>query len=474
MKREYLWLAVSLFFFALPGRALAQPDQYELGRRLGAFELAWEKVAGAQARKQALAVLRPVTLLMLATQFDEAGRAFDEARHALTEMKEVPPATLWAESLCVRLATRLIDAKETALPFTVQQFYKPKAAPVPDARLGLQLLAGLGGKLFEVPLGQVPSEGSLPLQGASEGDHLLHITIRTGDRVAAQTLFRVSIVKDLKPRLEKLKQAVAAFGTTLGTTDQESVREICDVIDALDKKETRESDYPAARLLAEAEAAVLAINAGKSYYGGDKTGQFWLRLPNGPSALPVRLMAPDAVKEKKPLPLVIAMHGLVGSENLFFEAFGAGTTVKLCRERGWLLVAPHNRLLGSYSTNDVINEVAKLYPVDRNKVFVIGHSLGARQAVTAALQSPSRIAAVAALAGGQVKLKSDVKQVPVFIGVGTNDLAILGARGLRDNLKKAGVKTVEYREYQDFEHFVIVRESLPDVFAMFDRVAKAQ
>jgi acetyl esterase/lipase len=472
MKRRYICLISGLLFLALQGRVLAQPDQYELGRRIGAFELAWEKQSDGQARKRALAAVRPATLLMLTQQLDEAGRAFDEARYALTETKEVPPATLWADSLCVRLGTRLIDDKEVSLPFTVQQFYKPKAPPAENVRIGLQLIAGLGGKVMQVPLTKLPMEGNMPLTDPAEGDHMLHITIRVGDKVAAQTLFRVSVVKDLKPRLEKLRQAVAALGTKPGTTDQESVREIAATLTSLDQKQTLQSDYPAARLLREAESAIAAMSAGQSYYGGDKTGQFWLRLATSGGPLPARLLAPDAVKEKKPLPLVIAMHGIAGSENLFFEAFGVGMTVKLCRERGWLLVAPHNRLLGSYSIDDVVNEVAKLYPVDRSKVFVIGHSLGAKQAMNAVLQSPGRIVAVAALAGGNVKIKAPITNTSFFIGVGTNDIAALSSRGLRDNLRKAGVKTVEYREYPDVDHFVVVREALPDVFAMFDKVAR--
>jgi pimeloyl-ACP methyl ester carboxylesterase len=473
MHQRIIYFVSCILCIVCHGRALAQPDQYELGRRIGAFELAWDKTTDAQARKKALAILRPATMLMLTTKLGEAGRTFDEARHALTETSTVPGATLWADAMCVRLATRLVDATETTLPFTVDYFYPPKAPPEKDARLGLQLFSGLGGKLVQVPLTQVPMQASLPLSGVSEGDHPLHITVRVGDKVVAQTLFRVSLVKDLKPRLDKLRQAVAFFGKKLGTTDRDSVREIVAKMDALDRKETLQSDYPAARLLPEAEAAVNAIQAGKRFYGGDKTGQFWLRLPNGPTSVPVRLFAPDAVKEQKSLPLVIAMHGLTGSENLFFEAYGSGLTVKLCRDRGWLLVAPHNQPLGTYSTQDVINEVAKLYPVDMSKVFVIGHSLGARQAVNAAIQNPGRIAAVAALGGGLGTIKSDLRQVAFFIGMGSNDpdpLAMLAARGLNNNLRKAGVKTVEFHEYPDVEHFVIVREALPEVFAMFDKV----
>ena len=37
---------------------------------------------------------------------------------------------------------------------------------------------------------------------------------------------------------------------------------------------------------------------------------------------------------------------------------------------------------------------------------------------------------------------------------------------------KAGVRTVEYREYPEVEHMMIVPIALPEVFALFDRAAK--
>ena len=55
---------------------------------------------------------------------------------------------------------------------------------------------------------------------------------------------------------------------------------------------------------------------------------------------------PRGAAKGKPLPLVIALHGAGGSENMFFDAYGNGKIVDLCRKRGWLLVAPRLSFFG--------------------------------------------------------------------------------------------------------------------------------
>src|SRR5271155_3114184 len=68
MKRQRIWLAIGVLGLVLPERAMAQADQYELGRRLGSFELVWEKQTDAQPRRKALAVLQPMMLQMILGQ----------------------------------------------------------------------------------------------------------------------------------------------------------------------------------------------------------------------------------------------------------------------------------------------------------------------------------------------------------------------------------------------------------------------
>jgi hypothetical protein len=62
--------------------------------------------------------------------------------------------------------------------------------------------------------------------------------------------------------------------------------------------------------------------------------------------------------------------------------------------------------------------------------------------------------------------------VPVFVGVGDNDpYALAGARALNKALAAAGARALTFKEYPGVEHLAIVREALPDAFAVFDGVA---
>src|SRR5262249_48359937 len=247
---------------------------------------------------------------------------------------------------------------------------------------------------------KLPLTVNVPLKGLAEGEYVLAAEVVAGDKVLARTEQALSVAARLGERVEKLQKGVKALPAEPATADKETLRETTKVLTALHQKEARETIYPASRLLKEAEAALEAVTEGKAYHGGKRTGQFWLTFP-GKEPLHVRLLAPEAVKLGKPLPLVIALHGARGSENMFFDAYGRGAIVGQCEERGRLLVSP--RVAGFDSGPNlpaVIDEVAKLYPVDKKRVFVVGHSMGAGQAVTAAGDAPEKFAAVAALGGG--------------------------------------------------------------------------
>ena len=120
---------------------------------------------------------------------------------------------------------------------------------------------------------------------------------------------------------------------------------------------------------------------------------------------------------------------------------------------------------------EILDQLAKRYPIDMKRVFVVGHSMGAMQTVELVQKHPGKFAAVAVLgAGGTVRDAKAFADLPIFIGIGEKDTLMLNAaRGLNKSL--GGTKKLTYKEYPDIEHMVIVRESLPDVFALFENVA---
>src|SRR5690606_5165427 len=142
------------------------------------------------------------------------------------------------------------------------------------------------------------------------------------------------------------------------------------------------------------------------------------------------LFVPAAPPRADRAPLVIAVHGAGGSENLFFDGYGDGKVVQLAAPRGWFVVAPRNELSG-IDNAALAASLAERYPIDLTKVFLVGHSMGAMAVMQNASRTPDRFAAVAALGGGGSVRRSDaLTKVPFFVGVGSRDFALGQARAL--------------------------------------------
>jgi pimeloyl-ACP methyl ester carboxylesterase len=459
------------FLFALvllgcwSGNLFAQPLRFELGQRTRAMELAWEAQPNAAARKRATTHLKQAVTLFFAFKLNDAAQQLDQARFALQSTAPLAPAAQWAESLYVLPETRLLDKTATSLAFTLDKLY-PTMDDIPKgAMLRLRLASAGKTKPMEFPLASLPLQQQLPLALAkvADGDFTLTAQVVLGGKVLARSAQTISVVTNLQARVANLK----ASPLPSGTVEAETVASLAGLLDSLANKKTLEASFPAARWLAEVEAV---RNAGAGFYGKAKTGQFWLTL----NALPVRLLAPAAAKAGQPLPLVIALHGAGGSENMFFETYGAGAIARLCEQRGWLLLSPRGTGMKAERVAELIDAMDKLYPVDRRRVFLVGHSMGGGQTAAAANLAPEKFAGVAVLGGGgAVRNATEAFQkLPFFIGVGTEDFAMRNAKALHEALQKAAVKHINYRAYADIEHLTIVQVALPEVFTFFDERAK--
>lgn len=474
--KPFLWVCAGVLLL-LPGNSFAQQDRYELGQRLKALELLWdEKKPEGDARKRVSGPLTRSVTSFFTMQLGEAGRYLDDARFSL--LSEQPPsnARRWAAALSVRPQTRLIDTNAKELAIELYAFYPPKVEPVSGARLRLLLVSETGkpvGRGVEAPVAQLPMTVPMPLEAIGEGDFWLTAEIIAEKESLASIRQRISVLSEPAERLRKMGAVVEK--TEQRTVTAETLRAHRALLESLLNKKTLETDYPAARLFAEAETLVASLDQGNDDLLKNRPGQYWLTLPTGAGRTAVRLYAPQNLAKTDAVPLVIAMHGAGGSENMFFEGYGAGGIVKLCEKRGWLLVAPRaaSGFGRAASTADFIDALAKLYPVDRKRVFLVGHSMGASTAVAMVSAGPDKVAAVAVLGGGgRIAQPETVKAVPFFIGCGKQDFAIALARSLAKSLEKVNGLTVIFKEYVDIEHLAIVQVALPDVFAFFDTVAR--
>jgi predicted esterase len=309
-------------------------------------------------------------------------------------------------------------------------------------------------------------------------DRIAFVSMIADGRVLCESEFGFSVCYKLADSVAGLKKSLAAAKGRhdwLACTARDSLERIEGVLAG----DVGDTDVPANMLLSQVQ--FLAENWATNNEKMEKFQEdFFVERLTSPGAhylaFPaekkrshvVRVWIPEN-PEKKPRPLVVALHGAGGSENMFPEAYGHGQIAKECQARGWYLLCPHSGLaFGTSPVSAIVEEFAKQFPVDPKAVFLVGHSMGAAQAIAVVQDQPERFAAVAALGGGgRVSKPEAFKSIPVFIGVGDKDFALGGAKALAKSLPKA-----IYKEYPDFEHLVIVREALPDVFKEWDKLVK--
>jgi pimeloyl-ACP methyl ester carboxylesterase len=459
-------------------RGWLAPDQearFELGQRLRAFETAWERERNAEARARAVPHLDAAVKSFFSFRLDQAAQRLDQARFALQSASEPAQPIAWATSLAVRPETRLLDGGARSLGISLASFYKvqqgaPKEATV---RCSLRDSAGKTVAAIEDGMAEEPWRRGLSLPALPEGDYQLAVEVVVGKQHVPLNPQTVSVAANAAGRLKALENGLAQLTAKADSTQSASIAAHLRILQALLAKKTLETNYPAARLLGEAEAALQAVSAGRDYFGKGRPGEFWITLADGRYTMPVRIMAPDAAAAGKPLPLVVALHGAGGSENMFFDSYGNGKIVELCRRRGWLLVAPRLSFLGpTMPWKGMFAEIGKLYPVDARRVFVVGHSMGAAQAVNLAQQADNPLAAVAAVSGGGLVGKPGPWRSTAFlVAAGDRDFGLAGARRLSQALRTAGAVDVRFKEYKDAEHLGVMQAALPEVFTFFDEIA---
>src|SRR5262249_21007944 len=103
----------------------------------------------------------------------------------------------------------------------------------------------------------------------------------------------------------------------------------------------------------------------------------------------------------------------------------------------------------------VLDDVLAKYPVDRRRVYITGHSMGARGALYVAYKYPQRFAAIAALSAYSPinEWAPRLAKIPIWYvhGVKDNIAPITDGDGLVQALKAAGCD-VKYLRLEDRDH----------------------
>lgn len=211
-------------------------------------------------------------------------------------------------------------------------------------------------------------------------------------------------------------------------------------------------------LIGEVETELAALERGDNPFHR-RTGDYWSGVGLGGGAvLPVRVYVPPKLDQSKPAPLLLAFHGAGGDENLFMEGYGAGLVKRLADERGFIVFSPRTEVTGSSPAAfaALLAAARRDYSIDPERVYAVGHSMGAGLTALLAGTQQSELAAVACLAGGpRWTLKADI--VPTLV-IGAEFDPIIPAAGLQAAAER-GVKAgaaIEYRLAKGHGHSLMV------------------
>lgn len=215
------------------------------------------------------------------------------------------------------------------------------------------------------------------------------------------------------------------------------------------------------RLEREVATEVASLEAGNSPWIGQQ-GDRWRTVRAGLVTFPVRVYVPEGTSDPK-RPLVIALHGAGGDENMFFEGYGAGLLPTLAREKGFVLACPATTpfLVSPALFDALIDEMVACHGIDPSRVYVLGHSMGAGAATRLGELRGDRIAALAMIAGGTAPAAGGPPAM--LVAAGKDPLfPVDRIRADAERATGAGA-SVRFLEFPDEGHLLVVERALPEV-----------
>lgn len=406
--------------------------RFEMGERVKALDRAWMATSDSERKGRAVGSISGAVMSFFSQQFGPACRSLDQARARL-EGREVQAS----DGVNLRFDPLVVAPGEKPVLRATWAYVDSAWGPV-SLQLGAQRVELTPGRRAEIPVDLTPwlAVNTRPLDARD-----LKITVQVGSE---KRVVRISVIRDFAGRRDRLAGAKNAIVQDLA----EFVRQA---------SQGGETDFPIAE----------ALQTGEGLESGQKklaeVEQFPMARYEGTvlrAAIPRN--APGSVN------VVLALHGAGGSENLFFESYGAGIAMKEALKRGWVFLAPR---AGAQSSQKALDWLTQVRGLKIERLWVMGHSMGGGMALASGALKP-KPAAVALFAPASRSVPSDLATTPIFLAVGKQEIGMLrqGALQLRQALDgKAGF---QFLESDPCEHLMIVADAVPPAYRFFDSIAK--
>ena len=470
----------------------AQSVRYRLGERLKRFEVELESNLSEPHRRPALAAMQNAVTQFFAGQMIDAGSQLDAAWIALLPAEQHDLAR-WAAPLAITPESPLLTDQDDVFRFRFDHFYESQQELPTDVQLVGRWTrhpdqAKLGSVGYQQPCQIQPVDQDWATVTVTEkGQYELQMFVELGQTSLPIGSTAFAKMPDFQNRIEQLQTALTTSGGDSQQpwldTPKATIKERLRIMAQWQSRNDLETSFYGAVELDRLQR--LAKHAGDDDWFEQAFGKAngpngfdgWLRVAGEKRQKAiVRLFVPE-IDDDSQRPCVIAMHGAGGSENMFFDGYGAGKVVKLCRERGWFVVAPRITLTGvGLDLPDLIKQLSDQLPIDQQRVFVMGHSIGAGFTIRSVSQLADRdddfrFAAAAVIGGGTPANWQADFAAPSFVAAGQQDFGKRGAKAFHQSMEDRDLSS-QYREYPATEHMAIVQIAMEDVFSFFDQYAK--
>src|SRR6185295_14026528 len=319
----------------------------------------------------------------------------------------------FASSLVIRTAGVVADSAKP-YAFRLEQIYEPSikldkpltakvalrqrpapaapgtTPPPPDLVRELGTFEGVGRDLRESPY---PFE--VDVHDVADGAYLLVVDVVNG----ASPLGAAALTIVLRKGLD---ETVAHLETEAKRAPESARSEILFPVDRLrnvNRGRLELRTFDPQKDLAAAETVAASLKTKKDPFAG-RTGDFKRHYPLDAAneIIPYRMYVPTAYNGGKAFPLIVALHGLGGTEDSFFDGYDKQLP-PLAEQHGYIVAAPLGyRVDGSYgwgvgappadpnvrrtqelSEQDVmqvLQRVRQQYKIDESRIYLMGHSMG--------------------------------------------------------------------------------------------------
>lgn len=215
-------------------------------------------------------------------------------------------------------------------------------------------------------------------------------------------------------------------------------------------------------------AELSAIESGRDPYAL-RAGDTWSVFASRAGLTPLRLYVPESLRLAEPrsgpgVPLVVALHGAGGDENLWMDGYAAGAIQRLADERGFIVASPlAYPFMGDPGIfDDLIADLSTRYPIDPSRIHVIGHSMGGIGTSLLAQRRAGVIASACAIAGA-ASLDPERPCAPLLVFAAERDRIVPASRVRR--ACRAAIEAglpIELRGSANLGHSLVVAVELED------------